>query len=78
MLRFMTLLPFLAYGGALAGTGGLISMLISLLVLCIVCAILWWIIQLLPLPAPWKQIILAIFALIVILVVLQRFLRFAL
>lgn len=74
----MTLLPFLALGSAEGGTGGLISILISLLVLCIVCAILWWIIQLLPLPTPWKQIILAIFALIVLLVVLQRFLGFAL
>lgn len=72
----MNSLLLIAYGSALAG-GGLISLLISLLVLCIVCAILWWIINLLPLPSPWRQIILAIFALIILLVVLQRFLGLA-
>lgn len=72
----MNSLLFLAYGSALAG-GGLISLLIWLLILCIVCGVLYYIIQLLPLPSPWKQIVLAVFLLIVLLVVLQRFLGFA-
>lgn len=74
--RSMNSLLFLAYGSALAG-GGLISLLIWLLILCIVCGVLYYIIQLLPLPSPWKQIVLAVFLLIVLLVVLQRFLGFA-
>lgn len=73
----MNSLLFLAYGSALAG-GGLISLLIWLLILCIVCGVLYYIIQLLPLPSPWKNIVLAVFLLIVLLVVLQRFLGFAL
>lgn len=63
--------------GTLA-TGGLISLLIWFLILAIVCGIIYWILQLLPLPAPWKNIVLAVFMLIVLLVVLQRFLGFAL
>jgi carbon starvation protein CstA len=65
------MISLLAYT-ALGTGGGLISLLISLLILCIVCAVIWWIIGLLPLPSPWKQIIMAIFALIVLLVILQR------
>lgn len=70
---------FLLASTLVYGTGGgLISLLISILILAIVCGVVYWIITLLPLPSPWKQIVLVCFLLIVLLVVLQRFLGVAL
>ena len=52
----------------------MIELLIYLLVLVIVCAVIYYILTLIPLPAPWRQIVLAIFALIVLLIVLSMLL----
>jgi len=46
-------------------------LLINLLILCIVCAIVYWIWTLLPLPQPFKNIVLAILLLILLLAVLS-------
>ena len=43
------------------------SLLISLFVAVIVCAIVYWIVTLLPLPAPFKNVALAILLLILLL-----------
>ena len=52
----------------------MISTLVSLLILLIVFALVWWIFSVLPLPAPVKQIasviIMVIFALILIFYIL--------
>jgi hypothetical protein len=42
----------------------MIALLITLLVACIVCAVVYWIITLLPFPPPFKNIALVICALI--------------
>jgi hypothetical protein len=46
-------------------------MLITLLVAVVVAAIVYWIITLIPLPQPFKNIILAILGLILVLWILQ-------
>ena len=48
----------------------MISILISLLILVIVVAIIFWVISLLPIPAPWSNIARAIVGLIVLIWVL--------
>jgi hypothetical protein len=48
----------------------MISILISLLILVIVVAIIFWVLSLLPIPAPWSNIARAIVGLIVLIWVL--------
>jgi len=55
----------------------MISLLIDLLVLCLVFGVAYWIIGLLPLPAPFRQIALVVMALIFLLVLLNWLLPFA-
>lgn len=45
----------------------MISILITLLVVCIVAAVVFWIISLLPLPAPWGRVAQAIVGLILLI-----------
>jgi hypothetical protein len=48
------------------------SLLISLLVFVLVLAIVVWIVQMLPLPAPWNRIALAIVGVIALLYLLEH------
>jgi hypothetical protein len=50
----------------------MISLLVNVLILLIVCGIIWYIISLLPLPAPFKNIAMIVFALIILLVLLSE------
>ena len=50
------------------------EVLISLLILCIVAAIVYWIITLLPLPSPFKEIALVILLLIFLIYALSNLL----
>jgi hypothetical protein len=50
----------------------LISLLIGLVILCAVCYVVWLVLNLLPVPQPFKQIILAVFGLIVLIIVLTN------
>ena len=50
----------------------MISLLIFILVVVIVCAVVGYIIRLLPLGQPWQNIALAVLALVALLVILQR------
>ena len=52
----------------------MISLLVSLLILAIVAGIIYWIITLIPLPEPFKNIALVCFMLIVLLVALFKLL----
>lgn len=51
----------------------MIDALISLIVLCIVGGLLWYLVGMLPVPAPMKQVINICFILIMILVLLGVF-----
>lgn len=51
-------------------TGGLIAVFVKILLLCIIAAVIWYVLTLLPLPAPFGQIIRIIFLLIVVLILL--------
>jgi hypothetical protein len=46
-------------------------MLISLLITLIIIAVIFYILQLIPLPAPWKNIILLVFGVIVLIYLLR-------
>lgn len=50
------------------------SMLIDLLMLVLVAGVIYYVLQLIPLPAPFKQIALVVFAVIILIIVLTRFL----
>jgi hypothetical protein len=50
----------------------MITFLIYLIVLIVIGAIIWAIIQALPLPEPWKKIVLLIVGLIFLLVILAQ------
>jgi len=49
------------------------SLLITLLVFVIFLAILFWILRQLPIPQPWMNIMLGVFALIALLVIASHF-----
>ena len=51
----------------------MISLLITLIVFCIVAGLVYWLLTLLPLPDPFKTIIIVAFILILILVLLGMF-----
>ena len=61
----------------LAGTGGLVGLLINLLIIGIIMALIWWVITLIPFPpGPWRQIVLVVFAVIAVIIVIQLLLGF--
>ena len=59
------------------GERAVISILISLLILCLVAGVIYYIITLIPLPEPFKRILTIIFLLIVLLVALSYLLPLA-
>jgi hypothetical protein len=52
----------------------LVSVLIWLLVFAVIAGIVYWIITLIPLPEPFKRIVMVVFLLIVCLIALLRLL----
>ena len=42
----------------------MLSILISILVMCIIFGLLWWILSIIPLPAPFAQVARVVFAVI--------------
>ncbi len=53
------------------GSTNLVQLLIDVIILGIIAYVVYWIIGLIPLPAPWKNVALAIFGLILLIIVLQ-------
>lgn len=51
----------------------MISLLITLIIFCIVAGLIYWLLTMLPLPDPFKTIIMVAFILILILVLLGYF-----
>ena len=51
----------------------MISILVSLLIIIIVCGLLYWIVQLLPIPPQAKQVALVVVLLIALVMVLNMF-----
>ena len=49
----------------------MIALLINILILCIVGGIVYWIVSLLPLPAPFKRIAIVVLLLIFLLIALS-------
>lgn len=54
----------------------LIHLLVSLVILCLVLSILWYIVGLLPIAPPFRPIITIVFWLIVLLAILRMFTPF--
>jgi hypothetical protein len=51
----------------------MLSLLVTLLLILIICGILYWVVTLLPLPQPFKQVATVIVLLIALLLVLNMF-----
>jgi hypothetical protein len=49
----------------------MISLLVSLLIICLVAGLVLWIISLIPLPPPWGRVAQAIVALIILIVLIN-------
>jgi hypothetical protein len=64
---------YVAHGDA----GGVLNLLIWLVVCVIVLGLLWWIVSLIPLPAPAKQIVTIVFVIIVAFACIDLLLGFA-
>lgn len=54
----------------------MISLLISLIIFCIVFGLLYYLVMMLPIPAPFKNIVQVAFILIAILVILSYFMGY--
>ena len=54
-----------------------ISLLVTILILCIVFSLIWWILSMIPMPAPFAQVARVCVAVIFLLIVLYEFLPFA-
>jgi hypothetical protein len=48
----------------------MINLLVYVLVLCIVFGLIFWLLQMLPLPAPWGQVVQVVAGIICILILL--------
>ena len=71
------MLPILSDFIVAHGDGGdLLSLLVELVIFCIVLGLLWWIISLIPLPPPAKQIVTVVFVVIVALIAIGVLLGF--
>jgi hypothetical protein len=69
----MSALALLLAATEIVGGVSLISILIWLLVFLIVCYIVYLILGHMPIPDPWKTVILCIVGLILLLILLSRF-----
>lgn len=49
----------------------MLSLLIGLIILCLIVAIAWWIIQQIPIPPPLRWVVYVVFGLVVLLIVLN-------
>ena len=49
----------------------MLSLLVSLLIVCLILGIVWWIITLIPVPPPMVWVVRVIFAIICLIVVLS-------
>jgi hypothetical protein len=61
----------------LTGGRAVISILITLLVLCLIFGLVWWIITLIPLPAPFGRVAQVIVAVIFLIIVIYMLLPLA-
>ncbi len=52
----------------------MISVLVTILVLCLIFGLIWWIVSLLPLPPPFGQVARVVVAVIFLLIVLYELL----
>jgi hypothetical protein len=68
-----TVLPLLLAAVEVVSSMSLISVLIWLLVFAIVVYLAFFIVQRIPIPEPWKTVIVCIVAIILLVVLLQRF-----
>lgn len=51
----------------------LVSLLLTVLILCLVLGIAWWAVQHVPLPEPFRWIVVVVFAIIAIILLLSVF-----
>jgi hypothetical protein len=49
------------------------SILISLIILCVVLGLLWWLISMLPIPEPFGLVVRVCFILLAIIFIVERF-----
>jgi len=49
----------------------MVSLLVTLLILCLVASLIWWILGMLPLPPPVRNIVLVVFAVVVLIWLLE-------
>ena len=52
----------------------MISLLLTILILCLVFGLIWWIVSLLPLPAPFGQVARVVVAILFLVIVLYELL----
>lgn len=52
----------------------MISVLVAILVLCLVFSLIWWIIGLIPLPAPFGQVARVVVAVLFLIIILYELL----
>ena len=55
----------------------MISVLVTILVLCLIFGLIWWIFSLIPLPPPFGQIARVVIAIIFLLIVIYELLPLA-
>lgn len=49
---------------------GIIGLLVTILILALICGLIWYVIGLIPLPQPFANIVKAVFAVIVLLILI--------
>ena len=45
----------------------MLDLLVTLLIVVLICALIWWILSLIPIPEPFKTIVIVIFAIIIVI-----------
>jgi hypothetical protein len=60
----------------LAGTGGLVALLIHILIIALILGLIWWVLTLIPLPDPFALILRVVFAIICVIIVINLLLGF--
>jgi hypothetical protein len=55
----------------------MMGLLVSILILCLIFGVIWWVITLIPLPPPFKQIAMVVVALVFVLILISYLLPIA-
>lgn len=67
----------LASAIVIGGASGLVGLLVHLLILCLILGLIWWVLTMIPLPAPFGQVVRVVFCVVCVIILIYFLLGIA-